>query len=110
MKFTGRALYEQAGFTGSTAIKSESHVTASPTTVNGKIWPTEDMAACWYRLRLLDGSNSRIYRLSVHDTTDKKFTPGSAVPGTDPAFGAPGPQPWSCAMRTVRPSTPNRVR
>lgn len=88
MKFTGRALYKQAGFTGATGIKGEIPVTAPFTMVNGKVWPTKDVDACWYRLRLLNGSSSRIYRLSVHDTTDEKFTPGTAVPSTDPAFGA----------------------
>lgn len=39
--------------------------------------------ACWYRLRLLNGSSSRIYRFSVHDTTDEKFTPGTAVLSAD---------------------------
>jgi FtsP/CotA-like multicopper oxidase with cupredoxin domain len=32
--------------------------------VNGAIWPTVDVARGWYRLRLLNGSSSRIYHLA----------------------------------------------
>lgn len=88
IKFTGRALYKQAGFTGSTGIKGEIPVSAPFNMVNGKIWPTKDVDASWYRLRLLNGSSSRIHRFSIHDTTDEKFTPTKDIPSTDPAFGA----------------------
>jgi spore coat protein A, manganese oxidase len=31
--------------------------------VNGKAWPTHEVARGWYRLRLLNGSSSRVYHL-----------------------------------------------
>jgi FtsP/CotA-like multicopper oxidase with cupredoxin domain len=35
--------------------------------VNGVIWPHLDVDARWYRFRVLNASNSRFYRLALHD-------------------------------------------
>lgn len=51
------------------------------TLVNGVVWPRADVSALPYRLRILNGSNSRVYRLRLLDEQ------GTAVPfqviGTD---------------------------
>jgi FtsP/CotA-like multicopper oxidase with cupredoxin domain len=41
------------------------------TMVNGKVWPYLDVERRWYRLRLLNGSNARTYRLSLYDQAGK---------------------------------------
>lgn len=86
-RFTGRMLYKQAGFTlGPAATPGEVPVSGPFNMVNGKIWPTRPVEARWYRFRILNASNSRVYRLAVHDTTDEKLTPDVSVASTDPAF------------------------
>lgn len=88
-RFTGRVLYKHAGFAvGPGAPLGEIPVTGPFNLVNGTIWPTHHVQARWYRLRLVNGSGTRIYRLSLHDTTDEVRAPGVQVPASDPAFGA----------------------
>jgi spore coat protein A len=46
------------------------------TLVNGKIWPVTEVEGDWYRLRLLNGSNSRTYRLQFAELDKKgKYQP-----------------------------------
>jgi len=39
--------------------------------VNGKAWPNKDVDRGVYRLRLVNGSNARVYRMTLADTKDK---------------------------------------
>jgi FtsP/CotA-like multicopper oxidase with cupredoxin domain len=39
--------------------------------VNGKAWPNKDVDRGVYRLRLVNGSNARVYRLTLVDSKDK---------------------------------------
>ncbi|MDO5499891.1 MAG: multicopper oxidase domain-containing protein [Propionibacteriaceae bacterium] len=88
LRFTGRLLYKQAGFSfGPAAPIGELPVTGPYAFVNGKIWPTHRVDARWHRLRILNASNARIMRLALHDTTDEVFEPGTPVRSTDPNFG-----------------------
>lgn len=36
--------------------------------VNGLVWPNLDVDRGWYRFRLLDGSNARVYNISLYNT------------------------------------------
>lgn len=82
--FTGRVLYKQAGFEEQ-GNPGEIPFIGPYTLVNGKIWPTTNVDARWYRLRLLNASNSRVMRLALHDTTDER-PDAEPVLSTDPAF------------------------
>ncbi|MFE4593895.1 O-aminophenol oxidase PhsA [Streptomyces laurentii] len=44
------------------------------TTVNGTIWPYLDVEAGWYRFRLVNASNARIYDLVLVDEDDRPVT------------------------------------
>ncbi|WP_425576044.1 O-aminophenol oxidase PhsA [Streptomyces axinellae] len=60
-------------------------VTAPFSTVNGTIWPYLDVEPRWYRFRLLNASNARVYNLAL---VDEKGTP---VPdGTVKQIGSDG--------------------
>lgn len=52
--------------------------------VNGVIWPHLDVAARWYRFRLVNASNSRVYQLQLRDEN------GSTVPGALRQIGSDG--------------------
>ncbi|MGX1133998.1 FtsP/CotA-like multicopper oxidase with cupredoxin domain [Streptomyces glaucescens] len=54
------------------------------TTVNGRIWPYADVAAAWYRFRLVNASNARIYDLVLVDEDD------NPVPGVMHQIGSDG--------------------
>ncbi|MEV5985354.1 O-aminophenol oxidase PhsA [Streptomyces sp. NPDC052051] len=54
------------------------------TTVNGRIWPYAEVAPAWYRFRLLNASNARIYDLVL---VDEENTP---VPGVVHQIGSDG--------------------
>ncbi|WP_305125704.1 O-aminophenol oxidase PhsA [Streptomyces odontomachi] len=54
------------------------------TTVNGRIWPHADVADAWYRFRLLNASNARIYDLVLVDEHNKP------VPGVIHQIGSDG--------------------
>ncbi|MCN9242866.1 multicopper oxidase domain-containing protein [Streptomyces sp. RY43-2] len=54
------------------------------TTVNGGIWPYAEVAPAWYRFRLLNASNARIYDLVL---VDEENTP---VPGVVHQIGSDG--------------------
>ncbi|MDO5696794.1 MAG: multicopper oxidase domain-containing protein [Dermatophilus congolensis] len=87
--FTGRLLYKHAGFSLSPdGPPGEIPITGPFNLVNGTIWPTLPVQPRWYRFRLLNGAGSRIMRLAIHDTTDEKLVPGTAVASDDPAFAA----------------------
>jgi spore coat protein A len=60
--------------------------------VNGMVWPHHDVKQGKYRLRLLNGSQARVYRLKLENPSD----PGAVIPfqliGTDGGLiGAPIP-------------------
>ncbi|MEU8542841.1 O-aminophenol oxidase PhsA [Streptomyces sp. NPDC048717] len=44
------------------------------TTVNGTIWPYADVEAGWYRFRLVNASNARVYDLVLVDEDDRPVT------------------------------------
>ncbi|MFE0520669.1 O-aminophenol oxidase PhsA [Streptomyces sp. NPDC058954] len=54
------------------------------TTVNGRIWPYADVDAAWYRFRLVNASNARIYELALVDED------GNPVPGVVHQIGSDG--------------------
>ncbi|MFK0150759.1 O-aminophenol oxidase PhsA [Streptomyces sp. NPDC090493] len=54
------------------------------TTVNGRIWPYAEVADGWYRFRLVNASNARIYDLVLVDED------GSPVPGVLHQIGSDG--------------------
>lgn len=86
LDFTGRLLYKQAGFDLGES-KGAVPVQGPYNMVNGKIWPTHTVEARWHRLRLLNGSNARIYRLALHDTT-REVLPADPIKPDDAAFAA----------------------
>ncbi|KND32696.1 O-aminophenol oxidase PhsA [Streptomyces acidiscabies] len=53
-------------------------------TVNGRIWPYADVEAGWYRFRLVNASNGRIYNLVLLDEDDLP------VPGVVHQIGSDG--------------------
>jgi len=54
------------------------------TTVNGRIWPYADVDAAWYRFRLVNASNARIYQLVLVDEDN------NPVPGVLHQIGSDG--------------------
>ncbi|WP_394429309.1 O-aminophenol oxidase PhsA [Streptomyces sp. SGAir0957] len=54
------------------------------TTVNGRIWPYADVDAAWYRFRLVNASNARIFDLVLIDEDDEP------VPGVLHQIGSDG--------------------
>lgn len=54
------------------------------TTVNGSIWPYADVDDAWYRFRLVNASNARIYNLVLVDEDD------NPVPGLVHQIGSDG--------------------
>ncbi|MEV5434352.1 O-aminophenol oxidase PhsA [Streptomyces sp. NPDC052701] len=54
------------------------------TTVNGRIWPYADVDDAWYRFRLVNASNARIYQLVLVDEDD------NPVPGVVHQIGSDG--------------------
>ncbi|MYW64139.1 multicopper oxidase domain-containing protein [Streptomyces sp. SID8379] len=54
------------------------------TTVNGRIWPYAEVDAAWYRFRLVNASNARIYDLVLIDED------GDPVPGVLKQIGSDG--------------------
>ncbi|MEU0257322.1 O-aminophenol oxidase PhsA [Streptomyces sp. NPDC006184] len=54
------------------------------TTVNGRIWPYADVDPAWYRFRLVNASNARIFELVLIDED------GEPVPGTVHQIGSDG--------------------
>lgn len=53
------------------------------TLVNGVIWPHFEVAARWYRFRVLNASNARIYRLFLLDEYDNPLSGVIKQIGTD---------------------------
>lgn len=53
------------------------------TTVNGRIWPYHSVAPSTYRLRVLNGSNARTYRLVLVDESGRRFDDRIRQIGTD---------------------------
>jgi spore coat protein A len=73
------------------------------TLVNGAIWPFAEVSPVPYRLRVLNGSNGRFYRLTLAQDDDRSVPPGvltligndggllpTPVPLRDPVLLAPG--------------------
>ncbi|MEU2924362.1 O-aminophenol oxidase PhsA [Streptomyces sp. NPDC007251] len=54
------------------------------TTVNGRIWPYAEVDAAWYRFRLVNASNARIFELVLIDED------GEPVPGAVHQIGSDG--------------------
>ncbi|MFI1940167.1 O-aminophenol oxidase PhsA [Streptomyces purpureus] len=72
------------------------------TTVNGKIWPYLDVDNGWYRFRLVNASNARIYDLVLVDEDD------APVPGAVHQIGSDGgllPRPVAVDFEDGQPLT-----
>jgi FtsP/CotA-like multicopper oxidase with cupredoxin domain len=71
------------------------------TTVNGRIWPYADVDDGWYRLRLVNASNARIFSLVLVDED------GTPVPGVLHQIGSDGgllPRPVPVDFDDVLPA------
>lgn len=71
------------------------------TTVNGRIWPYAEVDAAWYRFRLVNVSNARIYELVLIDED------GTPVPGAVHQIGSDGgllPRPVPVDFDTAMPT------
>ncbi|MEU4350609.1 O-aminophenol oxidase PhsA [Streptomyces sp. NPDC023838] len=71
------------------------------TTVNGVIWPYLDTDAAWYRFRLVNASNARIYDLVLVDEDD------NPVPGVLHQIGSDGgllPSPVTVGFDAALPT------
>ncbi|MDD1760408.1 MAG: multicopper oxidase domain-containing protein [Methanothrix sp.] len=53
--------------------------------VNGLVWPNLNVDRGWYRLRLLDGSNARAYRISLYNTLTREKIPFTQI-GSDGGY------------------------
>ncbi|MFT4217366.1 MAG: multicopper oxidase domain-containing protein [Micropruina sp.] len=53
------------------------------TMVNGVIWPHLEVDAAWYRFRLLNASNSRLYTLKLVDSDGNDHSSAMRIIGTD---------------------------
>lgn len=59
--------------------------------VNGLVWPRCRVSRRVHRLRILNGSNARTYRLHFHSQLDAEDTPGTPLPaGTVQQIGTDG--------------------
>ncbi|OKI04699.1 phenoxazinone synthase [Streptomyces sp. CB02923] len=68
------------------------------TLVNGVIWPHADVAACWYRFRVLNAANSRTFQLRlVDDATGAPVTGAVWQIGSDGGL-LPRPVPVDGAL------------
>jgi FtsP/CotA-like multicopper oxidase with cupredoxin domain len=72
-------------------------------TVNGTIWPHLDVKAQWYRFRLLNVSNGRIYTLNLADDAGQVHNDAISVIGTDGGL-LPAPAPVPAAGLTIAPA------
>jgi FtsP/CotA-like multicopper oxidase with cupredoxin domain len=77
---TGQLLfkYQYIPATGTSAP-----VTGPFTLVNGVIWPYLDVEARWYRFRVLNGANSRFFRLDLVDEAGNLVNDAVRIIGTD---------------------------
>jgi FtsP/CotA-like multicopper oxidase with cupredoxin domain len=72
-------------------------------TVNGTIWPHLDVKAQWYRFRLLNVSNGRIYTLNLADDAGQVHNDAISVIGTDGGL-LPAPAPVPAGGLTIAPA------
>jgi FtsP/CotA-like multicopper oxidase with cupredoxin domain len=77
---TGRLLYKQPY---ATATGTMVPVTGPFTLVNGVIWPHLDVAARWYRFRVLNAANSRFFQLDLVDEAGTVHNEAVRIAGTD---------------------------
>jgi o-aminophenol oxidase len=95
---TGQLLYK-IPFTAGAPVP----FTGPFTLVNGAIWPHLEVAARWYRFRLLNASNSRFYRLKVIDEAGTEHPEAIHLIGTDDGL-LPAPAPLPSAGLTMTPA------
>ncbi|GGV06449.1 O-aminophenol oxidase PhsA [Streptomyces spectabilis] len=105
-RLTGRLLHK------TTIIDPKNPETGKPvtlpftgpyTTVNGRIWPYADVAPGWYRFRLVNASNARVYDLVLIDED------GRPVPGAVHQIGSDGgllPRPVPLDFGATEGSSP----
>jgi FtsP/CotA-like multicopper oxidase with cupredoxin domain len=72
-------------------------------TVNGTIWPHLDVKAQWYRFRLLNVSNGRIYTLNLVDDAGQVHNDVISVIGTDGGL-LPAPAAVPAGGLTIAPA------
>ncbi len=66
--------------------KITSEVYGSAITVNGKVWPFQNVEPRRYRLRLLNGANARSFTLRLIDANDESLGPVFYQIGSDGGF------------------------
>nr|AXL06409.1 copper oxidase [uncultured bacterium] len=77
---TGRLLYK---LPYATATGTMVPVTGPFTLVNGVVWPHLDVAARWYRFRVLNAANSRFFQLDLVDEAGTVHNDAVRIAGTD---------------------------
>jgi spore coat protein A len=84
-RFTGQLLHKIAAFKipGLPDFRPLSPFFGPYTLVNGVIWPHFNVAARWYRFRVLNASNARIYRLFLLDEDGNVLSGAIKQIGTD---------------------------
>ncbi|ARZ70159.1 multicopper oxidase domain-containing protein [Streptomyces sp. HU2014] len=84
-RLTGRLLHKTVVVGKDAHGKNVTAAFTGPyTLVNGVIWPYLDVSARWYRFRLLNGANARVFRLRlVDDETGEPVTGAAWQIGTD---------------------------
>ncbi|MBV9142387.1 MAG: multicopper oxidase domain-containing protein [Pseudonocardiales bacterium] len=86
-RLTGQLLYKVANLKidipGLPETRSLLQFFGPYTSVNGVIWPHLDVAARWYRFRILNASNGRFYRLFLLDEHDNVLPGAIKQIGTD---------------------------
>ncbi|GAB3249805.1 multicopper oxidase family protein [Kineosporia babensis] len=99
-RLTGRLLHKVGIFDAEPQIVTLPFV-GPFTLVNGMIWPHLDVAAQWYRFRVLNAANARFYQLELRDEQ------GTTVPGAIRQIGSDGgllPAPLALSSLTLTPA------
>ncbi|MEV7091747.1 multicopper oxidase domain-containing protein [Amycolatopsis sp. NPDC051045] len=97
---TGRLLYKAPY---ATATGTMVPVTGPFTLVNGVIWPHLDVAARWYRFRVLNAANSQFFRLDLVDEAGTVHNDAVRVAGTDAGL-LPAPAGMPAGGLTLTPA------
>jgi FtsP/CotA-like multicopper oxidase with cupredoxin domain len=96
---TGQLLYKIGYLPGAVQIP----FTGPFNLVNGVIWPHLDVAARWYRFRLLNAANSRFYTLNLVDDAGVSHNDAIRQIGTDGGL-LPVPTPLPTGGLTLAPA------
>jgi FtsP/CotA-like multicopper oxidase with cupredoxin domain len=97
---TGRLLFK---FQYLPATGTSAPVTGPFTLVNGVIWPHLDVAARWYRFRVLNAANGRFFRLDLVDEAGTVHNDAVRIIGTDAGL-LPAPAAVPTGGLTITPA------